>query len=294
MLTYNRESMVGKMISCVLAQTFTDFEFIIVDNGSSDSSGKIADEYAEKDSRIKVIHREKGNIGSGRNAGLDVAVGEYIAFVDDDDEIENDYLQYLYNLILSNVADVSICSFKGKKFDELLVMNNEEAIEQLLWRKFYNNQFILKLIKRSLFDDCRFSLDAKYDDIELMTTILARAEKIVFGGEPKYIINRHENCNSRWTQDNRYLDLQTLDEYLLVYRYRTDFLIEKFPEKEKLWKYFEWSFWLSMVEKVTRLNLKDCLNKKEELLAKLKENKDMLCELPYLQKFEKDWIGIYL
>ena len=69
MLTYNREKLVNRAIESILNQTETDFEFIIVDNGSSDNSGKIADEYAKRDSRIKVIHREKGNIGSGRNTG---------------------------------------------------------------------------------------------------------------------------------------------------------------------------------------------------------------------------------
>ena len=100
MLTYNREELVGRAIDCILAQTYRDFEFIIVDNGSSDRSGAIADEYAAKDSRIRVIHRERGNIGSGRNAGLDAAKGEYIAFIDDDDWTEPDFLEFLYNLLV--------------------------------------------------------------------------------------------------------------------------------------------------------------------------------------------------
>ena len=76
MLTYNREKLVSRAIESILAQTYKDFEFIIIDNGSTDSSGRIADEYAEKDSRIKVIHRKRGNIGAGRNTALDAAKGE--------------------------------------------------------------------------------------------------------------------------------------------------------------------------------------------------------------------------
>lgn len=78
MLTYNREQFASRAIESILAQTCRDFEFIIVDNGSTDHSGEIADDYAAKDSRICVIHRERGNIGSGRNTGLDAAQGEYI------------------------------------------------------------------------------------------------------------------------------------------------------------------------------------------------------------------------
>ena len=85
MLTYNRESMVGRAIESILNQTYRDFEYIIVDNGSDDRSGEIADAYAAKDPRIKVLHIEKSNIGTGRNIGLDAATGEYITYIDDDD-----------------------------------------------------------------------------------------------------------------------------------------------------------------------------------------------------------------
>ena len=122
MLTYNREKLVGRAIECILAQTYRDFEFIIVDNGSSDRSGAVADEYAAKDSRIRVIHRERGNIGSGRNAGLDAAKGEYIAFIDDDDTCTPDFLQFLYDLAFENNADISICGATDKVFDEKKLM----------------------------------------------------------------------------------------------------------------------------------------------------------------------------
>ena len=89
MLTYNRESMVGRAIESILNQTYRDFEYIIVDNGSDDRSGEIADAYAAKDPRIKVLHIEKSNIGTGRNIGLDAATGEYITFIDDDDTKES-------------------------------------------------------------------------------------------------------------------------------------------------------------------------------------------------------------
>ena len=109
MLTYNRENLVSRAIESILNQTENDFEFVIIDNGSSDNSGKIADEYAKNDSRIKVIHREKGNIGSGRNTGLDAVNGEYVTFIDDDDWAESDFLEFLYiqislyNICLGNI-----------------------------------------------------------------------------------------------------------------------------------------------------------------------------------------------
>lgn len=85
---FNVERYIGKCIDSVLAQTFTDFELITVDDGSTDKSGAICDEYAERDSRIKVIHKENGGVSSARNVGLDEAVGDYIAFIDADDTVK--------------------------------------------------------------------------------------------------------------------------------------------------------------------------------------------------------------
>lgn len=135
MLTYNREQFVARAIESILAQTCQEFEFIIVDNGSTDSSGEIADTYAAKDARIQVIHRKKGNIGAGRNAGLDAAQGKYVAFIDDDDWAEPDFLEFLSNLLEETGADVSICGAADKIYDEKLLMTAEEAIIELMWRK---------------------------------------------------------------------------------------------------------------------------------------------------------------
>ena len=117
---------------------------------------EIAEEYAKKDSRIKVVHLTTSNISRGRNAGLDEAKGKYIAFVDDDDECDEDFLEFLYNLITENDAEVAICGSTTKDIDEKKVMNNEEAIETLLWRKNYNVAFPTKLIKKELFNENRF------------------------------------------------------------------------------------------------------------------------------------------
>ena len=120
MLTYNREQLVTRAIESILAQTETDFEFIIVDNGSSDRSGFLADEYAARDKRVRVFHRERGNIGAGRNTGLEAARGEYTAFIDDDDWAEPDFLEFLYRLAAENDADVSICGAADKAFEDLV------------------------------------------------------------------------------------------------------------------------------------------------------------------------------
>ena len=109
---YKVEQYLHRCIDSILAQTYRDLEIILVDDGSPDNCGLICDEYASKDSRIKVIHKTNGGVSSARNAGLDVASGDYIAFVDSDDYVLPQYLEYLLEAILINESDISYCSYE--------------------------------------------------------------------------------------------------------------------------------------------------------------------------------------
>lgn len=295
MLTYNREELVGRAIECILAQTYQDFEFIIVDNGSSDRSGAIADEYAAKDSRIRVIHRERGNIGSGRNSGLDAANGEYIAFIDDDDWTEPDFLEFLHNLLVEYDADVSICGAEDKVFDEKKLMSAEEALIELMWRKKYNMAFPTKMFSRRLADLLRFPEEGAYDDIALMYRLLAEADRgVAYHGLPKYTFYRHPGNNSAWTTNHSLLNAETLDEYLGAYRTRTVWLSEKFPDSASAFQYFEWSFMISMVEKIYRLELKGCDRQLAHMTDVLKKNRTAFLNAPEILKFEQEWMENYI
>jgi glycosyltransferase involved in cell wall biosynthesis len=294
MLTYNRETLVAHAIESVLEQTFRDFEFIIVDNGSTDRSGTIAEEYAAKDGRVRVIHRARGNVGSGRNAGLDAARGEWIAFIDDDDWCEPDMLEFLHTLAAESGADVAICGAAAKSFDEKRTYTAEEALIELLWRRRFNVQFPTKLIRRGLFGGVRFSETAHYDDIELMPRILADANRVAYHGLPKYTFERHGGNLTAWTNDHRLLNAATLTEYLQVYRARTELLCGRFPGSAGTWRYFEWSFHISMVEKVARLNLTDCAAIAAELRQELAKCRNEFLASPHILDFEKDWMELYV
>ena len=92
---YNSEKYLGACIDSILAQSYRDFELILVDDGSRDSSPRICDDYAQKDSRVKVIHKANGGVSAARNDGLDIAKGEYVTFIDSDDWVEGEYLETL-------------------------------------------------------------------------------------------------------------------------------------------------------------------------------------------------------
>ena len=298
MLTYNRENLVERAILSVLSQTFADFEYIIVDNGSTDDSGKIADKFADRDSRIRVIHRDKGSIGSGRNTGLYAAKGDYIAFIDDDDRCEPDFLEFLFVLAAGNGADVSICGGKvdGKDFQECEkeIMTAEEAVIELMWRKKYNMAFPTKLFSREMAEKIRFPKEDKYDDITRMHMLLAQANKVAYHGLPKYTFYRHDSNNSAWTTNHNLIDSDILDEYLRAYKERTAWLAELFPNSAAIWRYFEWSFMISMLEKVARLEIKNCEQQSKNMLRELRKNSSEFLNCEWIQGFEKGWMDKYV
>lgn len=294
MLTYNREKYVARMIECILRQTYCDFELIIIDNGSIDDSGIIAEKYAQSDNRVRVKHIGKSSIGQGRNVGLDEAMGGHIAFVDDDDWLDDDYLEFHYNLISEYDADVSICGSTGKEYAERRVMDSYEAVVELLWRRRYNMAFPTKMFKQELICGLRFPKDDKYDDISTMYRALANASVVAYDGTPKYTFFRHEGNNSAWTTNHSLLDRQILSEYLNTYHRRTIWLGKKFPDHTDTFKYFEWSFMISMIEKIDRLNIPECEKELLYMKRELDNHREEFCSCPEIQDFEKGWMERYV
>ena len=282
MLTYNREALVGRAIESLLAQTYRDFEFIIVDNGSTDRSGQIAEEYAKKDPRIQVIHRTQGNIGAGRNTGLDAARGEYIAFIDDDDFVEPTYLEYLHNLAEEHHADIAVCGswreVNGVQqpkyvFDGIFSYSGEEAVAEMLKREKFNSANPTKLISSRIFESLRYFDVGKYDDIRTVYRQFALAESVVVSGMPLYTFVRHEDNNSAGTTQGEAIPAGQIAEYLDAFRERTCWLSERFPGRADFWLYTELSYALSMYGKVTDCHTRVLLKQTiENLRASVESN----------------------
>lgn len=303
MLTYNRENMVGRAIESILNQTYQNFEFIIVDNGSTDQSGKIADSYAEKDSRIKVIHLPKSNIGTGRNTGLDMAKGDYVTFIDDDDTAESDMLEFLHALAVECDADIALCgSYKEVNgeilpncvFDEKLIMTPEEAVVTLLKRKKYGAGMPTKLFSKKLFDTIRFENNRKYEDIHTTYKYFASAKRVTAHGIPKYRVFRHGGNNSNFTTNDLLLTPEQLDEYFEAFRERTVYLSNKLPKIADYAQYSEWSYMISMCNKIEKNHLEQCSKQLEFVKKELTAHYDEFYSSPHIEEFEKEFMRKYL
>ena len=169
---YNVEPYIRRCIDSILSQTFTDFELILVDDGSPDNCPAICDEYAKKDSRVHVIHQENRGLSAARNAGLDRMTGEYVTFVDPDDFVHPQYIEFLYQAVIDTGLRIAICdllitdSNKNAFCAELLLFSPDHfrvwSFHQIFKTKdprFYSCGG--KLIHRGLIQGLRFNHELK-------------------------------------------------------------------------------------------------------------------------------------
>lgn len=194
---YNVEKYLLACVNSVVNQTYKCLEIILVDDGSTDSSGRICDECAKLDSRIKVIHKTNGGLSDARNAGIDAATGEYLAFVDSDDIIHTRFVEMLYALANYLNADISSVEFKNFYDEETLdleeilvgktmILQSEEAIDKILYQNILDNSACNKLYDRRLFDGLRFPIGKLYEDLAIFYKVYERAKKVVHRREAYY------------------------------------------------------------------------------------------------------------
>ena len=190
---YNVEQYLSRCIDSVLQQSFRDFELILVDDGSSDGSGGICDEYAQRDSRVRTIHQNNQGQAAARNAALDIAQGEFIGFVDSDDSISPCMYERLLNLADSFHADIAVCGYSEVDMDgnvkvqcpkarqEPSVYIAEKVIENFFPEICWDIGASLwdKVFKRDLFDGLRFPVGRIYEDTALQLPLYERCGKIV-------------------------------------------------------------------------------------------------------------------
>lgn len=184
---YKVEKYLERCLDSIISQTFTDWECILIDDGSPDNSGKICDEYAKKDERFIVIHQENAGVSAARNVGLDVAKGDYISFVDSDDWVESIFLEVQYNDIVSRDYDVCICGFVGKG----KVINRELSVIEAKKNLFLPNGFLgfsfLKIIKKQVIEGIRFNTTITYcEDTDFFYRVFEACNKILWTNKALY------------------------------------------------------------------------------------------------------------
>ena len=189
---YNVEKYIDKCLNSILNQTYTNLEIILVDDGSTDDSGLKCEQYSEIDDRIIVIHKDNGGLSDARNTALSVFTGEFVAFVDSDDYVDQEYIEYLYKLIVDNNADISVCQYPTvrKKYrntkEKIKYFSRLSAIENTLYHKSIPVSAYGKLYKKEIFDSIKYPYGYYYEDLAVIVYILNLCSKIVVSNQKKY------------------------------------------------------------------------------------------------------------
>ena len=201
---YKVEEYLRQCIDTILSQSYTNIEVILVDDGSPDQCPSICDEYQQQDSRIKVIHKENGGLSDARNAGINIATGDWICFVDSDDYIHGNYIENLLNSVLENECEIGVCDYLEFKTNEDLQemvhsdlnvkLEKNEALYRLL--SLGGTKYIVawnKIYKRDLFSDIRYPKGFLFEDELTTYKLIFKAKNIAVNSDKLYFYRQRAN-----------------------------------------------------------------------------------------------------
>ena len=227
---YNVEKYLKRCLDSVVNQTYKNLEIILIDDGSTDKSGNICDEYAAKDKRIIVIHKENGGLSDARNKGLDICTGDYISFIDSDDWIENGFYEYVVNNVKDNdllIFDYYITNGKNSKWIKYknteVELSKEKCLIELAKAKL-QSYTCNKIYKLDLFDNIRFPKGRNYEDQAIIHLIIDKCNKIRYYDKAFYYYYQNPNGITYTVNYKNYRD------FLYVNILRGRFLKKKYPE----------------------------------------------------------------
>lgn len=215
---YNVEKFLNRCVDSILTQTFSGFELILVDDGSPDNCGKICDEYAKKDNRVHVIHKENGGLSDARNAGIDWAFensdSEWITLIDSDDWVSEKYLEILYNTAVSTNTNISCCCYKDSHGENVFEESDYKTsvyTSELFYVDLatYAITACMKLYKKELFRDIRFPVGKLNEDAFTTYKLIFNVDKVSFVDIALYAYYQSSNSIMRSPWNEKKLDALT-------------------------------------------------------------------------------------
>jgi len=211
------ENYLDKCVRSILSQSYTDFELILVDDGSPDKCGQMCDAYAQEDKRIRVIHKPNGGLSDARNAGIREAKGDFFCFVDSDDSIDQDMLATLYKLEEETGADLVCCNFlqldeEGKQVKETPSVKPGVYTQDEYWRmrfksnvKIYYDVAWNKLYNRRLFESVKYPVGKIHEDVQVIYDIVSQCRSIAVTDKVGYYYLIRNNSIMRSSRSIRNL-----------------------------------------------------------------------------------------
>lgn len=235
---YNVEEYLPCCVNSLMIQSYTNLEIILVDDGSPDSSGDLCDKYAARDERIKVIHKPNGGLSDARNAGLQIATGEYVTFVDSDDWLVLDAIDKMVKLAQQNRADIVACEYlewydgeenrnykkNPASVDKILVLNQREAVLAWLYKRYYGVSACAKLYHRDCMKNIQFPVGRLHEDVGTTYKMFLQAQTVVYIPDKLYYYRQRKGSIVNSEFNERRLD------YLYFTREIMEMMYQKYPQ----------------------------------------------------------------
>ena len=240
---FNVDSFLNRCIRSIVQQKYTALEIILVDDGSTDKSPQICDEWAKKDKRIKVIHTKNGGGGKARNIALDIAKGEFIGFVDSDDYIASDFYKHLMNLFTDEI-DIAECSYLETEEDNVEFLDSDsgkimkytaaEAMKENIQDHFFRQLIWNKLYRRNVIADIKFPEDKKIDDEFWTYQVIGNARALIRSNAKLYAYRQQEKSVMHSLKPDK--RLQALEAKIKRHEYVCHYFPELFSKSlNNLW-----------------------------------------------------------
>ncbi|MBR5027214.1 glycosyltransferase [Candidatus Saccharibacteria bacterium] len=276
---YNVERFISKCVDSVLAQTFSDYEIILIDDGSTDQTPEICDRLAKKSKKITVIHQPNQGLSEVRNRGIRNSTGEYIALIDGDDYVSVDFLEKLMDAITKNKAEIAGCGFKTVPVRRLYpaksgVFSGEQAtIDLLTEQETYQIVSWNKIYKRELFKGIEFPVRKRNEDCLTTYKLLGCAKKVAYVDELLYYYSQRDDSIMGTIELKERLDMKLLAATEAKEYFKGNRKLEQAAEICELLAYF------SYIDNICagRLNLS-----LKRYFDFIKERKDYLLANPYI------------
>ena len=230
---YRVEKYLKACVNSLINQTYNNIEIILIDDGSDDNCPIICDELQKIDSRIKVIHKKNGGLSDARNYGLKKCLGQYVTFVDSDDTVKEDYVEYLMNLIYKYNIKLSVCAYilmndnkiistQEKDYEKKICQ--KEALRKIMYQEDINVATCAKMYKKELFNNIEFPVGRIFEDTLTTYKLILKCENIAVGlkGKYNYMIRSNSIMTSSFSEKK--LDLVTATEEM------TNSIIKRYPE----------------------------------------------------------------
>lgn len=293
---YNVEKYVKTCIDSILRQSYTNFELLLIDDGSTDSTPALCDAYAQQDTRIKCFHKPNGGLSDARNYGLERMTGNYVTFIDSDDYVSDSYIECLVNMLYAD-SEIQIAMLPGQMLREsdspavytdngIQIISSTEAMKKMMLRQDITHTSWGKLFSANLWNDIRFPVGQNYEDYATTYHVFIHAKKVAYCSNRLYYYLQHSDSIMHQTCSVKTLSVLDVSDAV------TDFILKKCPECQIEARALQTAVYLKNMQAILNTGLDSYLDYQRRIVNKVKKNAKYL--LSAKQVARNDKIKIFL